>query len=271
MELWGGAAETRTAVEMTGLEGVVVSKPFDGAKNGGDVYYFTSCASGRISRILLADVAGHGLAVAETADLLRSIMRRHVNVIGQSSLMTAINKEFSNVANDGRFATAIVATYFEPQRSLTVSIAGHPPPLVFRKSTGVWEVFGTEEDQDKTGLPLGIVEIASYEPQTIDFQIGDQLLLFTDAYFEALDESGTPIHTSGLLELLNASPGTEPGDCVDWLTEKLRELSPRNLQDDDATAVVLQPTGTGIPMKNNLLAPFRMIRGVTEESVEVSA
>ncbi len=266
MELWGGVSETRTDVAMTGLDGYVFSHPYDKGKDGGDVYYFTSCASGRISRILLADVAGHGLAVSETAGLLRSIMHRKVNVIGQSSLMTAVNEEFSKVANEGGFATAIVLTYFEPTKSLTLSAAGHPPPLLFRKNTGRWSAFGDDGQGGRmeAGIPLGISAGTDYTPQSTDFQTGDMLLAYTDAFFESRNASGELLQTKGLLKIMNSAPTESLDGTVDWLVNHLRELSPTNLVDDDATAILLQPTGSGIPMKNNFMAPIRMIRGVTE-------
>lgn len=268
MELWGGISEVQTDVAMTGLDGYVFSRPHDKSTHGGDVYYFTSCASGRISRILLADVSGHGMAVADTADLLRSIMRQQVNVIGQASLMTAINAEFSKVANDGGFATAIVLTYFEPAKSLTLSAAGHPPPLLFERSTGSWTAFRGAESSTggmQAGLPLGISEAADYSPQTITLEQGDMLLAYTDAFFEARDAEGRMLQTDGLLEIMNSAPATlAPGDLVAWLVDTLENLSSGNIADDDATAILLRPTGSGIPMKNNLLAPLRMIRGVNE-------
>ena len=67
MEVWGGSQLTSAGVEMGGLDVWVYSKPFGEAQRGGDVYYASSCATGRISRLLLADVSGHGTSVAATA------------------------------------------------------------------------------------------------------------------------------------------------------------------------------------------------------------
>lgn len=266
MELWGGISEIRTSVAMTGLDGYVFSHPHGEGTHGGDVYYFTSCASGRISRVLLADVSGHGMAVAKTADLLRSIMRKKVNVIGQSSLMSAVNKEFSKVSTEGGFATAIVASYFAPTKSLTISSAGHPPPLLYRKSTGQWTALVSSDDlSDKaTGLPLGVSDDTHYEPQSITFTRGDMLFAFTDAFFEAHDAAGKMLQTNGLLELINRAPSLSHAELIGWLVEELQNENAENLLDDDATAILLEPTGDGIPMKNNLMAPLRMIRGVQE-------
>jgi len=60
---------------MPGLDAWVSSQPEGHAVAGGDVYYFSSCASGRITRILLADVSGHGELIARTAAGLRQGQR----------------------------------------------------------------------------------------------------------------------------------------------------------------------------------------------------
>ena len=71
MELWGGSSQTDTTLTMSGLTAHVFSSTYGRGTRGGDVYYFSSCVSGRISRVLLADVTGHGSAVAATAATLR--------------------------------------------------------------------------------------------------------------------------------------------------------------------------------------------------------
>ena len=67
--------------------------------------------TGRITRLMLADVSGHGSAVAATANQLRLLMRRYVNHIQQVKFVSSMNDEFSNVSQAGRFATAVVATF----------------------------------------------------------------------------------------------------------------------------------------------------------------
>src|SRR5580692_6613448 len=128
MEVWGGSQLTTRGVEMGGLDAWVYSKPFGHAEHGGDVYYASSCATGRITRLLLADVAGHGLSVASTAANLRTLMRRFVNRLDQNEFVRLLNQQFTALSKDGAFATAVVATFFEPSRVMTVCNAGHPRP-----------------------------------------------------------------------------------------------------------------------------------------------
>src|ERR1700682_6307974 len=75
IEVWSGSQLTERMVQLGGLDAWVYSKPYGHAQRGGDVYYASSCATGRISRLLLADVAGHGSSVASIAADLRALMR----------------------------------------------------------------------------------------------------------------------------------------------------------------------------------------------------
>tara|TARA_R110002095_G_scaffold9822_5_gene15055 strand:+ start:135 stop:575 length:441 start_codon:yes stop_codon:yes gene_type:complete len=108
MEVWGGNQPADQELTTTGLDIWVYSQPYGASKSGGDVYYVSSCSSGRITRLLLADVSGHGEAVAGRANVLRQLMRRHINHINHASLVEAINYDFEAESKNGAFATAII-------------------------------------------------------------------------------------------------------------------------------------------------------------------
>ena len=140
MEIWGGNRGTRRTVKLPGLDAWICSRPYQQADSGGDVYYVSNCATGRITRLMLADVSGHGSAVAETANHLRLLMRRYVNHIQQLKFVSSMNDEFSNLNHAGGFATAVVATFLAPNRRLTFSNAGHPCPLIYTVRDQRWRL-----------------------------------------------------------------------------------------------------------------------------------
>jgi phosphoserine phosphatase RsbU/P len=159
MEVWGSSQLTSSGVELPGLDVWVYSKPFRQAQHGGDVYYVSSCASGRISRLLLADVSGHGKSVASTAADLRTLMRRFVNRLDQKEFVRLLNEQFTSLSRQGTFSTAVVTTFFAPSRRLTLCNAGHPRPLLFRALDGRWSFLGHQDNPEKKGplnIPLGI-------------------------------------------------------------------------------------------------------------------
>src|SRR3954467_11017403 len=118
MEVWGGNDLVDANVSMAGLDAWVYSRPYMKAQAGGDVYYVSACATGRITRLLVADVSGHGAKVRETAIALRSLMRRYVNHLDQRQFLRSMNSHFAEISEAGIFATAVVTTYFGPTKYL---------------------------------------------------------------------------------------------------------------------------------------------------------
>lgn len=136
MEIWGGNRAADTRVELTGLDAWVYARPYQGADEGGDIHYLSSCASGDISRLLVADVSGHGAGVAGAAGALRTLMRRNINHVEPRRLAAGLNSAFGPIAREGGFATAVVASYYRPKRRLSLCNAGHPRPMLFRRAVG---------------------------------------------------------------------------------------------------------------------------------------
>src|SRR3954463_4641873 len=101
MEVWGGNQIVDTAVQLSGLDAWVYSKPYANSSEGGDVHYVSSCATGRITRLLLADVSGHGAKVSSTAAELRNLMRKFVNRIDQTGFVQSMNQQFATLAQAG--------------------------------------------------------------------------------------------------------------------------------------------------------------------------
>src|SRR5262249_55062163 len=63
LEVWGGNQAVDNGVVMAGLDAWLFSRPYQGHSAGGDIHYVSSCAAGMLTRLLVADVSGHGEAV----------------------------------------------------------------------------------------------------------------------------------------------------------------------------------------------------------------
>lgn len=255
MEVWGGNHATWSHFTVPGLDLWVYSQPLAQSSQGGDVYYLSSCASGRITRMLLADVSGHGDEAAPVATRLRDLMRRNVNFIAQSRMTAALNDDFEGTE---RFATACISTFFAPTRSLSLSSAGHPPALIYRRSKGRWV---SSDDETETGrnMPIGVVEGVAFSSGKLKLDTGDLVLSYSDALFEAKDEDDEILKTEGLLRLINETDTSQPELVVSALLDRIRDLDPCNLTADDVTVMLAKANGTGTTLKDNLLAPIRLL------------
>ena len=284
-QLWGGNATTWTELVLPGLTGWVASRPHHGGAAGGDVHFVSSCGTGRITRLLLADVSGHGEEVADTGARLKDTMARYMNHIDPHRLAGRMNKDMTEVAGDsGRFATAVILTYFAPEGRLTVCNAGHPPPLIYRKRKSRWRplaVPGSEKDagvasaeagqrEDEGGgavianLPLGVLEDVGYRGQMVLLQPGDAVLVYTDCLNEASHPEKGMLGIDGLVGLLNGLDGdpahTAPVTLIGSLLEAVQAAG--YAFDDDLTAVMLRCDGPS-PGATPAMRVAGVIRGLT--------
>jgi hypothetical protein len=268
MEVWGGNQPVRRMVSLLGLDAWVFSRPYLQAAAGGDVYYASSCATGRIVRLLLADVSGHGAAVGDIAIQLRSLMRSHVNRHSQQSFVREMNKQFTALSDGGSFATAIVNTFFSPTNELTLCNAGHPAPLLYRAQTRQWSLLrptdnGAERrDGEIWNLPLGIEGLSDYEQFVVELHDGDIVLCYSDSLIEARGADGKALGEAGLLAETSGLVLGEPSELITGLLDRLGALHEGNLVGDDVTVMMFRAKGNGrVPaLGRRLLGPLRFLR-----------
>lgn len=258
MEVWGGNQPVDRELRTTGLDIWVYSKPYAAASSGGDVYYVSSCSSGRITRLLLADVSGHGEAVAGRAEVLRQLMRRHINHINHASLVDAINNDFEAESKQGAFATAVIGTYFLPSKTLSLINAGHPSPLIYRESTGKWSPQELDsENADSRNFPLGIQADQNYSSTKSKLKMGDLVFCFTDGLLEMERPDGSLLGKAGLLEILAKLDPSQPSQLITQLVQLLDPNHQLIGSNDDLSMVLFRRNHQRVSIVDNILAPFR--------------
>lgn len=256
-EVWGGNRRVDRQVVLPGLDAHVFSQPCDHALVGGDLHYVSACAGWQLVRILVADISGHGPAVAETADTLRRIMRELVNDHDQQRLVQHLNRDFSAAAakmmrSDGvtpaefRFATAVALTYDSHTQRLQAVNAGHPPPLWYRTARQEWTTLEPTEAAEGRNLPVGVLDGIDYQQFEVELAAGDMILCYTDSLVEAHDRSGEMLGTEGLLDLVaRVDVSHSSARLVADVVSALDQLDPRNLTQDDLTCLLLRVTEPG--------------------------
>ena len=240
-ELWGGNRSVDHPVELPGLAGWVYSQPLEGAAGGGDVHYLSVCSKGMISRVALADVAGHGSRASSIAENLRHVLHRHTDNWDQSALMRELNEAFALETVESQFATAAVLGFYLETAELLFSSAGHPPPLWYRAQENSWELL-----QDKTplaveieGLPLGLIPGTTYSQTAVRLGARDLLVLYTDGIIEA-DSSRRQLGSEGLLDLARRLTTESPFEVSRALVSGVQAFRGDVPPHDDETLLVLQ-------------------------------
>lgn len=244
LEIRGGSGAVEQALDLPGLDAYVASAPHEGADRGGDLHYVSVCGGGATVRAIVADVSGHGAAVADFSAALRGILRKHIADGNQARLVRSLSREFGAAAELRRFATAVVLTYQPHGRELSVCNAGHPRPLHYRAASGSWSVLVPEVD-GAANLPLGIDDEAAYESFALPIAAGDLLVLYTDALTEAADPSGRMLGEAGLIGLAAPLDTADPRRFGRALLDAVAAHRGGTPADDDVTLVVLRSNGGG--------------------------
>jgi serine phosphatase RsbU (regulator of sigma subunit) len=241
MEIWGGNGAASAGAATPGLDIWVFSQPHAGAAGGGDVHYVSLCGGGQITRLIVADLSGHGETASASALKLRSLMRRNINRKEQAGLVAALNKQFLEYSQLRRFATALVATYLTTGDRLTLCNAGHPSPFRFRAATQQWELL-TSTDLETEGvanLPLGIDADTPYTQRELALVRGDLLLFYTDALTESENPAGQPLGEAGLFNYVRGLDATRPDQIGPALLQHVAEHRGNQSAGDDQTVMVL--------------------------------
>lgn len=209
----------------------------DGHVIGGDFYDVFRVGTPRCWMVVIGDVCGKGAEAASLTALARYTLRAAAIQEGAEPalLLAQLNEALRVQHGDDRFLTAICA-FLDADRDgglgLTVSVAGHPPPLIIRSG-------GTIEALTTDGALLGVWEEPGLGETAAELRPGDRLVLYTDGVLEAHVPDGP--FEEGLQRALSQLPAQSSADTISSLQRVLDLDSGRSARDDTAILVV-QPS-----------------------------
>lgn len=265
MEVWGGNRPTASGLSMPGLDVWVWSRT-EGhtASGGGDLHYLSSCASGRITRMLIADICACGTVFSELATELRELMMHNVNAVKQARFVRDMNDRLQSYSDRGGYATVLLSTYFAPTKSFTLCNAGHPPPLIYRLKDRSWSTMKQApiNSSATAKLPAGVMGSQEYHHFNSRLELGDMVFSYSNELAECRDQHGKTLGVDGILKRVEELDAGQPEKIIETVVSDLLSERAENLAKDDATILLCRAAKTGVGWKNNLLAPFRLFGSV---------
>jgi sigma-B regulation protein RsbU (phosphoserine phosphatase) len=128
----------------------------------------------------------------------------------------------------------LVALLLEPEtQTVTVVNAGHPLPLVLRRTTGALE---EAVPRKVLGPPIAVMENYPYEAYQVVLQPGDNLILYSDGVTDALDADGNAFGIAGLREVLERG-SAPPRKLGERIIKAIAKHAAGCSQHDDITLV----------------------------------
>jgi hypothetical protein len=233
MEIWSGNQAVESAASTPGLELYVYSRRCGGEKRGDDVHYISLCAGGVVARFFLADISGRNPAADGGDGTFRTMIRRRINAKNQNRLVNELDRELVRLGEEGRSASAVVATYLSDRNRFTLSNAGHPRPLWYRSKLGRWSYVDDEIIND------GGASAAHFQLR-LPVADDDILILYTDGLTEAHRGGGALPGESALLRIVAGLPTNDVQALSRGIVAAVTDHSGGRPFEDDATILVVR-------------------------------
>lgn len=211
------------------IRGVETSARYEtgdkGVEIGGDWYDLIALDDHRLL-LVVGDVSGRGLRAATTMASLRFAIHAYA---AQDDPPEAILSKLSNLVNvntSGQLATVLCAVVDVDAHRLTVTSAGHLPPLLLSNGSGTFV-------RSHVGVPIGVRAGARYTSTSVQTPKAATLLAFTDGLVERRGES----IDAGLARLQQAASSNHVA-LDELLSRLIHDLRHDGVDDDTAIAAL---------------------------------
>jgi sigma-B regulation protein RsbU (phosphoserine phosphatase) len=150
----------------------------------GDYYEVLTRSEGRECVLMIADVAGKGMAASLLTVSLQALSAGPVeDGLPPDEICARLSRQLYRRTPPEKYATAFLGILEPATGRLRYTNAGHNPPLVLRAS-------GEVEELGSTGVPLGLLPHAPYRAGDTALAPGETLVLYTDGLVEAENPEG---------------------------------------------------------------------------------
>jgi sigma-B regulation protein RsbU (phosphoserine phosphatase) len=201
----------------------------------GDFYDFIPVDEKHVG-ILVADVSGHGLPSALIASMLKvALAAQSPHAFDPARVVAGLNQSLCGKFQR-HFVTAAYVFVDLEKHTVSYAGAGHPPLLLWRRSTGVaLEVL-------ENGPPLGLFSGGAYSAVELQVEPGDKALLCTDGIVETRSPSDQEFGADLLKGFLESNHNLGAEMFADSLLDALSEWSEQpkgHGKEDDVTLLVI--------------------------------
>ncbi|MFZ0522061.1 MAG: SpoIIE family protein phosphatase [Candidatus Acidiferrales bacterium] len=208
--------------KITGMD--IVARYIPMTSVAGDFYDFIVVDERHVG-ILIADVSGHGLPAALIASMLQVALTAQARHVSEpSKVLAGLNQALCGKFQDNFVTAAYV--YVDLERNIMkYAGAGHPPMLVWRKSTG------NASQLLENGLVMGQFEEATYDSLQMPIEAGDRFVLYTDGILETSNPAQEEFGTDRFMRFMETNYRLPAGPFADallfelarWLEQPLGE------------------------------------------------
>jgi serine phosphatase RsbU (regulator of sigma subunit) len=184
--------------------------------------------------VYIADISGHGVASGVLMAMLKTSIRSGLGANSSpGGLLEGVHRTLNPLKMPNMFATAAVLQLRPGSKSVTYSLAGHPPLLRYCSRQRVIAEYASQN------LPLCILPEQEFATDQLECDSGDVLLLLTDGFSEVFDVNAAELG----MEPIKSAFLKAADRPLSEIFEHLRNVSLRfGKQDDDQTILLVRCT-----------------------------
>jgi sigma-B regulation protein RsbU (phosphoserine phosphatase) len=198
--------------KIAGME--IVARYIPMTSVAGDFYDFIVVDESRVG-ILIADVSGHGLPAALIASMLQVALTAQARHAAEpSKVLAGLNQALCGKFQHNFVTAAYVYVDLE-KNTISYAGAGHPPLLLWRKSTGA------ATQLLENGLVMGQFEEATYDSVQAPIEAGDRFVLYTDGILETTNPAQEEFGTARFMQFMETNNKLKAGPFADALLLEL--------------------------------------------------
>jgi serine phosphatase RsbU (regulator of sigma subunit) len=205
-------------------------------ETSGDFYDYINFPSGKKIGVLIADVTDKGTSAALFMALSRSLWRTYALDFPENpeKAMEATNRRILADTHGGLYITLFYGILDPITGEFNYCSAGHHPAYLVRLKDGSLVELG------HTGIPLGVEEGITWFQQSIRFDPGDTLVLYTDGVTDALNDKDEFFGQERLQETIRRQIGKSAKEMHKSLLTEVDEWIGRTQQFDDISLMLIK-------------------------------
>jgi sigma-B regulation protein RsbU (phosphoserine phosphatase) len=211
----------------------------------GDLYDIFELSGGRLG-VAVADVSGKGVPASLLMAICRTLLRQIApRENSPARVLSEINRILSGDIREGMYITMTYAVIDPAAGVVRFARAGHELPLFFQAERlggpRLPRFIGSE------GMPLGLVDPALFDEvitnQTVSFNPGDVLLLYTDGLTEAPNEDDKEFGSARLADSVRSAQDLTAARMNGYLLDAVKCFTGGSELRDDFTLVTVRFLG----------------------------
>ncbi len=187
--------------------------------------------------LYLLDVSGHGVGAALLSFTLNHLLSPSLEgsllfegtgdgqgIVSPARLAERLNRQFP-MDRTRQYFTLVYGAYDGGRGQFRYVVAGHPSPVLMPRTGPAVPIPGL-------GLPIGMIEHATYQDESVVLEPGDRLYFYTDGVLEAPDASEVEFGSPRLMAELERVRDLPLREGLELVVDAVRRWSDGDLRDD---------------------------------------